>query len=270
LPRALCRRRAPYPESPCRQRDLSLRPGRLLIGRNPPQKPIVRARFTLGNETLWQAPPIWWAGGMRLPTSSDATSERIWAARGNTPGMEHAPDEALQRSRADFDGIYESEFGYVVKTLRRFGIPERDLADVAQEAFLRVYQALPSYDRARPIRPWLFGFALRTASNHSRFWRRRNLARAVVEVEVRDNGPTPEQTASSVEDRALLIRALQSLSLARRAVIVLHAIDGLPIPEVAGILRIPLNTAYSRLRRGLADLAKALVHQEGQGGQHGS
>jgi len=182
------------------------------------------------------------------------------------PGMERAPAEGLPYSRADFDRIYESEFGYVVKTLRRLGIPERDLADVAQEAFLRVYQALPSYDPARPVRPWLFGFALRTASNHSRLWRRRNLTPAAVEVEVRDTSPTPEQALSSVEERGLLIEALQSLSLPRRAVVVLHEIDGLPIPEVAGVLHIPLNTAYSRLRRGLADLAKALVDP---GGPHG-
>ena len=177
--------------------------------------------------------------------------------------MEQARPQALDRLRAEFNRIYEGEFGYVMKTLRRLGIPERDLPDVTQEVFVRVYQALPNYDPRRPVRPWLFGFALRTASNHLRLWRTRSAPPASAEVEVQDSGPTPEQRAAAAEDRALVVRALQSLSLSRRAVVVLHEIDGLSVPEVAETLRIPLNTAYSRLRRGLADLARVLLPPEG-------
>jgi RNA polymerase sigma-70 factor (ECF subfamily) len=171
---------------------------------------------------------------------------------------------------ADFDGIYAREFGYVVKTLRRLGVVERDLPDVAQEVFLRVYEALSSFDSARPVRPWLFGFALRTASNHSRLWRHRNVRPATEPVDdagVQDSGPTPEASLAAAEDRARLIGALQALSLERRAVVVLHEIDGLPIPQVATALQIPLNTAYSRLRRGLADLATALRRERGTRGR---
>jgi RNA polymerase sigma-70 factor, ECF subfamily len=178
--------------------------------------------------------------------------------------MKRAPAEIVRHSSADFDHIYEHEFGYMVKTLRRLGIPERDLADVAQEVFLRVYEALPTYDPERPVRPWLFGFALRTASNHSRLWRHRHVDPA--EVEAVDASPSPEDNAGAAEERALVIRGLQALSLSRRAVVVLHEIDGLPIPEVAQVLRIPINTAYSRLRRGLADLANALARG---GARHG-
>jgi RNA polymerase sigma-70 factor (ECF subfamily) len=175
-------------------------------------------------------------------------------------------DRAALEAPGDFDRIYEREFGYVVKTLRRLGVPERDLADVAQEVFLRVYEALSGFDTSRPLRPWLFGFALRTASNHSRLWQHRNVRPTAAEIDVADAGPNPEDSARAEEDRALLIRGLQTLSLPRRAVVVLHELDGLPIPEVAEVLRIPLNTAYSRLRRGLADLTKAL---RPAGGRHG-
>jgi RNA polymerase sigma-70 factor (ECF subfamily) len=50
------------------------------------------------------------------------------------------------------------------------------------------------------------------------------------------------------EDRQLALRALESVDLDRRAVFVLHEIDGVAIPEVADALTIPVNTAYSRLR----------------------
>jgi RNA polymerase sigma-70 factor (ECF subfamily) len=114
------------------------------------------------------------------------------------------------------------------------------------------------------MRPWLFGFAFRTASNHNRLWRHRNFQPA--DVEALDASPTPEDSVGEAEARALLIRALQALSLPRRAVVVLHELDGLSIPETAKALGIRLNTAYSRLRRGLADLSEALKRD---GGRHG-
>jgi RNA polymerase sigma-70 factor (ECF subfamily) len=43
-------------------------------------------------------------------------------------------------------------------------------------------------------------------------------------------------------------RALDELDLAQRAVFVMHDLDGVAIPEIASMLGIPLNTAYSRLR----------------------
>lgn len=50
------------------------------------------------------------------------------------------------------------------------------------------------------------------------------------------------------EASSLAQLVLQSLELERRAVFVMHEIDGSPMPEIADALGIPLNTAYSRLR----------------------
>jgi RNA polymerase sigma-70 factor (ECF subfamily) len=50
------------------------------------------------------------------------------------------------------------------------------------------------------------------------------------------------------EDGELALAALEAIPLDRRAVFVLHEIDGVSIPEVATAMDIPANTAYSRLR----------------------
>lgn len=50
------------------------------------------------------------------------------------------------------------------------------------------------------------------------------------------------------EDRRLVTRALDAIAIERRAVFVMHDMDGIAVPEIARVLEMPLNTAYSRLR----------------------
>jgi RNA polymerase sigma-70 factor (ECF subfamily) len=153
------------------------------------------------------------------------------------------PTEAV-----DFTAIFACYFDYVWGALRRLGVAERDLEDLAQEVFVRVFGQLDHFDRSRPLRPWLFGFAFRVASDY------RRLARNRREVLDPRNGETADPSPSALEHvlktEALLLAqaALEELDLDRRAVFILHELDDCPMPEVAEALSIPLNTAYSRLR----------------------
>lgn len=131
-----------------------------------------------------------------------------------------------------------------------------DLDDVTHDAFLKIQRGLRSYDPSRPLRPWLFGVAFRVASDYRRLARHRY---AFDDVDaVIDPAPGPERDASARESLALVAAALQRLPLERRAVFILHVIDGTPVPEVAETLRIPLNTAYSRLRLAREDFTAAM------------
>jgi RNA polymerase sigma-70 factor (ECF subfamily) len=156
-----------------------------------------------------------------------------------------------------FDRIYELEFGYVWNSLRRLGIPGSDLPDLSHEVFLRVFGALQHYDHRRPLRPWLFGVCLRTASDFRRLARHRREVHTG-SVEMPDKGASADQLVVEGEDRDLIIQALQAVRLERRAVLVMNKIDGLSVPEISEALGVPLNTAYSRLRRGLIDLTAAV------------
>jgi RNA polymerase sigma-70 factor (ECF subfamily) len=171
---------------------------------------------------------------------------------GRAHGSEREPVESL-----DFDQIYETEFGYVWNCLRRLGIPESDLPDLAHEVFLRVFGALAQYDRQRPLRPWLFGVCLRTASDFRRLARHRREVGSN-SADMADVASGAEQHLGEEEDRRLVVAALQDLRLERRAVLVMHKIDGLTVPEISEALGVPLNTVYSRLRRGLADFTIAV------------
>ncbi len=160
----------------------------------------------------------------------------------------------------DFPTLYRSEFAYVWKTLRRLGAPARDMEDLAHDLFVVVHRHLAEYDPRRPLRPWLFGIAVRVLSDYRRTFRnsRELLDRRTAAGEAIDGAPPADERLADAQARALLMTALDELPLDRRAVLVMHDLDGVGVPEIATALEIPLNTAYSRLRLARADLAAAV------------
>ena len=76
------------------------------------------------------------------------------------------------------------------------------------------------------------------------------------------HAPAADDQLESRERRALVHAALQGIELERRAVFVMHDIDGLSMPEIAQVLDAPLNTLYSRLRLARAEFADAVKREK--------
>lgn len=169
-----------------------------------------------------------------------------------TPATSEVEDQ-----KAAFTRLFAAEYAYVWASLRRLGVSVRDAEDVAHDVLLRVYEKLSSYDPARPIRPWLFGFAFRAASDY------RRLARHRVEVmgEAHDraaDAPPIEESLARQQEADLVVEALDAIDLDRRAVLIAFEIDESPMKEIADALQIPLPTAYSRLRVAREEFATAV------------
>jgi len=152
--------------------------------------------------------------------------------------------------------IYDEDFGYVVNTLRRLGVRERDVEDIAHEVFVAVHRHLEAYDPSRPRRAWLFGFAVRCAAAHRR--RAQHVREQVTDVEPVDAGPRADELVATDQARRLVLLGLEALDDTRRAIFVMHEIDGYRMPEVAEALGIPLNTGYSRLRLARREFTAAV------------
>jgi RNA polymerase sigma-70 factor (ECF subfamily) len=165
---------------------------------------------------------------------------------------------ALTQAEPDLGAIFEEHFDYVWDSLRRLGTHPADLEDLVHEVFLRLHARLGDYDGSRPVRPWLFGFAFRVASEH------RRLARHRVEIldgetEAVDPARPADEGVHAGEERALVEQALARVDLDQRAVLLMHDVEEVPIPQVARELGIPVNTAYSRLRLGRESFAAAVA-----------
>jgi RNA polymerase sigma-70 factor, ECF subfamily len=162
-------------------------------------------------------------------------------------------------ARPSLPEIYQREFDYVWRTLRRLGIPASDLEDVAHEVFMVVHRRLADYDPSRPLRPWLFGIAYRTTSQHRR--RPGGVPQSAREDDLlglQDQSPSAEHLLSAEQARRRVHRALETLPLEQRAVMIMHDLDEVPAPELAAALEIPLNTVYSRLRLARAKFVAAI------------
>ena len=150
---------------------------------------------------------------------------------------------------------FQKELDYVYRTLRRLGTSPSEVDDLAQEVFLALRRCWNDYDATRPLRPFLFGISFRIASAYERK-RRREVAFGVVEIG--DVGPGPDDALHSKQARALVMAALERIPLPRRAVLVMHDIDDVPVSDVAATLEIPLFTVYSRLRKARRELEAAI------------
>jgi RNA polymerase sigma-70 factor (ECF subfamily) len=162
--------------------------------------------------------------------------------------------------------LFLAEASYVARSLRRLGVRERDLEDLTHDVFLVVHRHLGDFLPDRPVRPWLFGIAVRVALAYRR---RAGFQREVAgAVEAVDERPAADEQLAAGEQRRLVAAALESVAVDRRPVFVAHDIDGTAMPEVARALGIPLNTGYSRLRLARAEFAAAVarLRREPRGG----
>jgi RNA polymerase sigma-70 factor (ECF subfamily) len=152
---------------------------------------------------------------------------------------------------AAFDG----ELDYVFTTLKRLGAAPNEMEDLAQEIFVVLYRHWRTLDTARPIRPYLFGITYRILYAHHR---RRAKEIPFADLDTEDAAMGPERALQGKQSIALLTAALQHLPMARRAVVVMHDLDEVPVADIARNLAISRFGAYARLRKGRKELAAAV------------
>lgn len=125
--------------------------------------------------------------------------------------------------------------------------------DLAQEAYLRAFRALPAFEARSSARTWLLGIARRTCADHLRVVvRRRRLEhRLAAEAVV----ATPPAQPSDGYGSADLVA---SLPAERRSAFVLTQLLGLSYAEAADVEGVPVGTIRSRVARARTDLAAEL------------
>ena len=151
-----------------------------------------------------------------------------------------------EQDEARLRKAFVQHYAGVWRFLRRLGVTPDRVDDAAQHAFLIALEALP---RIVPgcERAFLYSTAVRVAHGH----RRRTVREiATVDVDLRSSPlPSPDELTDQKRARELLDQLLEHIELDARAVFVLFEIEGFTVPEIADLLKIPLGTAASRLRR---------------------
>ncbi len=139
--------------------------------------------------------------------------------------------------------------------LARVVLRDPELArDAVQEALIRAWRDLPGLRDPDRFEAWLYRLTLRASVDQARRRRRR-----VIEVELSPVQPAAgSDLAGAISDHDALEVAFAALNPDHRALVLMHVHLGMPVPEAAAALGIPLGTAKSRIHRALADMRRTL------------
>jgi RNA polymerase sigma-70 factor, ECF subfamily len=134
-----------------------------------------------------------------------------------------------------------------------------DAEDVAQEALLRAYQKFHRLRDPAHFRPWLVRITFRLALDRWRSARRREQRETEWAMpNLRTAPPTTEEIAAANVFQLRLEKAMAELPERSRLVLLLAAIEGYTLAEVAEILAVPIGTVKSRLFFARKQLAEKL------------
>jgi RNA polymerase sigma-70 factor (ECF subfamily) len=162
---------------------------------------------------------------------------------------ELAPDASPPSPSTRLRQLVDLHFEFVARSLRRLGVPEVDVDDAAQQVFLVAGRKLDGIVNGHE-KSFLFGIAVRTASDHRRAMRRRTAGETAAADFAEIHPETPEDLATTRQARALLDVILDAMPMDVRSVFTLFELEGMTMAQIAQMLRIPAGTVASRLRRG--------------------
>ena len=184
----------------------------------------------------------------------------VSAARGGAPSHDHDDNEydLVDRARSGDVAAYEElvrRYQGVATRVARM-VAGADAEDVAQEAFVRAYNALDRFREGAPFRPWLLRIVVNLAHNAVRTRGRQE--RVIARV-----APVPAVSAADdavvlSDERRRLHDALRSLPERDRAVLTCRYLEGLSEAETGAVLGCRIGTVKSRTSRAL-DRLRAVI-----------
>ena len=175
--------------------------------------------------------------------------------------------ERVQRGdKAAFDVLVARYQHKVVKLIMRYVKDQAEALDVAQEAFIKAYRAMPRFRGDSAFYTWLYRIAINTAKNHLVAARRRPLN---YDLDIQDpeqydmqarlkDVDTPEATLLSEEIRETVNRAIEGLPEDLRTAIMLRELEGMSYEEIATAMECPVGTVRSRIFRAREAIDKRL------------
>ncbi|WP_017754723.1 RNA polymerase sigma factor SigW [Calidifontibacillus oryziterrae] len=141
-----------------------------------------------------------------------------------------------------------------------------DAEDLAQEAFIRAYVNINSYDTNRKFSTWIFRIATNLSIDRLRKKKPDYFLDAEVEgtegltmySQIASEEPLPEESVENLEFQQWIQQEINELPVMYRSVIVLKYIEELSLKEISEILDLPIGTVKTRIHRGREALRNRL------------
>ncbi len=157
----------------------------------------------------------------------------------------------------------------VIRLISRLIRDPAEVEDVAQEAFLKAYRALPQFRGDSAFYTWIYRIAVNTAKNHLVAQGRRPIPMSSFQGEDDDGEPfaadeaiadiqTPDAVLMSRQIAQTVNRAIEALPAELRTAVTLREIDGLSYEEIAEAMNCPIGTVRSRIFRAREAIAEQI------------
>ncbi|MCH1918429.1 RNA polymerase sigma factor RpoE [Shewanella sp. A3A] len=175
--------------------------------------------------------------------------------------------ERVQRGDKNaFNLLVQKYQSKVINLISRYVRNQADVADVAQEAFIKAYRALPNFRGDSAFYTWLYRIAVNTAKNHLVSQGRRAPSNDVdaEEAEFYEGSDalkefaSPERLMLSDEIKQVIFDTLESLPEELKMAISLRELDGMSYEEIANVMECPVGTVRSRIFRAREAIDKKL------------
>ncbi|MDR9433562.1 MAG: RNA polymerase sigma factor RpoE [Spiribacter sp.] len=182
----------------------------------------------------------------------------------------NADKELVERVQAGdkraFDVLVLKYQHKLVKLISRYVHDHAEALDVAQEAFIKAYRALPRFRGDSSFYTWLYRIGINTAKNYLVSQGRRppdndidaqDAERYDIESRLKDH-ESPEALAQRDQVQETVMSAIDDLPEDLRTAIVLREFEGLTYDEIAQAMECPIGTVRSRIFRAREAIEKRL------------
>ena len=166
--------------------------------------------------------------------------------------------QAQQGDRNAFGELVGRYYEHVIGVVYRLCGDTQIAQDATQEAFMRAWVKLPSFQPRAPFRNWVYRIAVNTALDILRHKPEESIENSIGMQIMAEKSPGPEAAYIEKEQADFLQGAVQALPEAARSVLVLREYGGLSYDEIAAVLEIPLGTVMSRLNYARSRLREML------------
>jgi RNA polymerase sigma-70 factor (ECF subfamily) len=166
----------------------------------------------------------------------------------------------LEKNQKAWSELVTRYYGKVAATVYRIVGKSADAEDIVQEVFTEMARSIKTYRKDSLFSTFLYRIAVNTAYQYVRkhFDRGETAEEPEFFLQISDRSAGSESSMIKQEKAQMVNGAMKKISPEKRLVLTLYEVEGVPLKDIAGILKQPLQTVWSRINQDTKELYELL------------